>query len=198
MESVDMKKLETAIIYLKRIADGNNPINNLPVDEDSVLNNPNVVRCMFFVKEILEEVKRNNGCIGKKAKKRPKSDFPIEALKKFSYIEDKTISRFIEQINEPIDKDTFKQLNYKTVTKWLKQNDFLKEEYSQEFQKNVTLSTEKGIQLGIYSEKRFNSQGIGYLRVIYNQQAQEYIVQNMESVLSVQESEKDGQDAKNY
>ena len=30
MESVDMKKLETAIVYLQRIADGNNPINNLP------------------------------------------------------------------------------------------------------------------------------------------------------------------------
>ena len=60
MESVDMKKLETAIIYLQRISDGNNPINNLPADEDSVLNNPNVIRCMFFVKEILEEVKRKS------------------------------------------------------------------------------------------------------------------------------------------
>ena len=29
MESVDMKKLETAIIYLQRITEGNNPINNL-------------------------------------------------------------------------------------------------------------------------------------------------------------------------
>ena len=54
MESVDMKKLETAIVYLQRIADGNNPINNLPADEDSVLNNPNVIRCMFFVKEVLD------------------------------------------------------------------------------------------------------------------------------------------------
>ena len=69
MESIDMKKLETAIVYLQRIADGNNPINNLPAEEDSVLNNPNVIRCMFFVKEVLEEVKRNNGYIGKKSKK---------------------------------------------------------------------------------------------------------------------------------
>ena len=41
MESIDMKKLETAIVYLQRIADGNNPINNLPAAEDSVLNKPN-------------------------------------------------------------------------------------------------------------------------------------------------------------
>ena len=50
MESVDIKKLETAIAYVQRIAEGNNPINNTPADEDPVLNNPNVIRCMFFVK----------------------------------------------------------------------------------------------------------------------------------------------------
>ena len=38
MESIDMKKLENAIAYLQRIAEGNNPINNLPADEDSVPN----------------------------------------------------------------------------------------------------------------------------------------------------------------
>ncbi len=30
MESVDMKKLETAIQYLQRIADGRHPVNNMP------------------------------------------------------------------------------------------------------------------------------------------------------------------------
>ena len=67
MESVDMKKLETAIIYLQRITEGNNPINNLPAEENSILNNPNVIRCMFFIKDILEKVKRNNGYIGRKS-----------------------------------------------------------------------------------------------------------------------------------
>ncbi len=75
MESVDMKKLETAIIYLQRIVEGNNPINNMPADEGSVLNNPNVIRCMFFVKDVLEEVKRNNGYIGRKAKKMKSRSF---------------------------------------------------------------------------------------------------------------------------
>lgn len=45
MESIDIKKLETAIIYLQRIAEGNNPINNMPAYEDTVLNDPNVIRC---------------------------------------------------------------------------------------------------------------------------------------------------------
>lgn len=44
MKWLDMNKLETAIIYLQRIADGNNPVNNMPVKTDSILNNPNVIR----------------------------------------------------------------------------------------------------------------------------------------------------------
>ena len=68
-------------------------------------------------------------------------DFPIEKLKEFSYKEDKAISRLVEQIYEPLDKDVFQKLNYKIVVQWLKQNDFLKEEYSQELQKNVTMPT---------------------------------------------------------
>ena len=182
MESVDMKKLETAIIYLQRIADGNNPINNLPADEDAVLNNPNVIRCMYFVKEILEEVKRNKGCIGKKGRS-AKLDFPLEVLKVFSYKEDKAISLLVEQINLPVDESLYQKLSYSTVTKWLKKYGFLMEEYNEQFQKNITLPTEKGVLLGIRGEKRTNRQGKDYIRVLYNKQAQEYIVKNMEAIL---------------
>lgn len=184
MELVDMKKLETAIVYLQRIADGNNPINNLPADEDSVLNNPNVIRCMFFVKEILEEVKRNSGAIGKKPQKSEKLDFPIEALASFSYREDKAISKLVEQINEPVNGDIYKKMNHKYITQWLKLNGILQEELSQELNKMVTMPTEKGIELGIRTEKRSYNGGVEYIIVIYGKQAQEYIVQNMEKILS--------------
>lgn len=184
MEAVDMRKLETAIVYLQRIADGNNPINNLPADEDSVLNNPNVIRCMFFVKEVLEEVKRNNGYVGKKSKKSDKADFPIEVLSSFSYKEDKAISKFVEQINELIDENIYKKINYKSITQWLKLNGFLQEEYSQEFSKTITLPTEKGIQIDIRAERRNSSSGAEYMLVIYGKQAQEYIVKNMEKIIN--------------
>ena len=183
MESVDMKKLETAIIYLQRIADGNNPINNLPATEDSVLNNPNVIRCMFFVREILEEVKKNGGYIGKKAKKNDKVDFPLDILNTVTYREDKSISRFVEQINESIDESVYKKMNYKLITDWLKWNGFLQEEYNQEFKKTTTMPTEKGLQIGIRAERRSSSRGVEYMLVIYDRQAQEYIIRNMGKIL---------------
>lgn len=178
-----MKKLETAIVYLQRIADGNNPINNLPADEDSVLNNPNVIRCMFFVKDVLEEVKRNGGYIGKKTKKSDKLEFPIEMLKSFVYREDKVISRFVDQLNEGLDENNYKKLNYKPITQWLKLNGFLQEEDDIEFKKTITMPTPRGIQLGIRTERRRNSRGMDYVMLIYGKETQEYIVQNLEKVL---------------
>ena len=61
--------------------------------------------------------------------------------------------------------------------------EIIKEEYSQEVDKTITLPTEKGIQIGIRAERRSSSKGIEYMLVIYNKQAQEYIVQNLEKIL---------------
>jgi len=188
MESVDMKKLETAILYLQRIADGHNPVNNMPADDDAVLNNPNVIRCMYFVKEILEEVKRNNGYIGKKARKIDKPNFPLEALSSFMYKEDKSISKLVAQMNELIDENVYQKLSYKPIVQWLKQNGFLTEEFSQELNKICTMPTEKGSQLGIRSERKTSFKGVDYMIILYGRQAQEYIVKNMETILSSEEA----------
>ena len=184
MEFVDKKKLETAILYLQRIADGNNPVNNMPAEEDTVLNNPNVIRCMYFVKEVLEEVKRNNGCIGKGVKRSDKQEFPMEALAAFAYREDQAISKLVGQINESVDDRVYRKLTYKPIVQWLKLNGLLIEEFSQEFNKPITLPTEKGNRLGIRAEKRYSPQGVGYMQIFYGKQAQEFIVQNMETILN--------------
>lgn len=183
MEQIDVKKLEKAIVYLQRIADGHNPVNNTPAEEDSVLNDPNVIRCMFFVKEVLEEVKRNNGYIGKKAKKSNKVSFPIEVLGNFAYDEDKAISKFVNQINELIDETVYQKLNYRLITQWLKTNGFLEENYSREFDKTITLPTDKGVQIGIRAERKRSSRGIEYMSVVYDKYAQNYIIRNMETIL---------------
>ena len=184
MEAIDAKKLETAITYIQRIAEGNNPVNNMPAEDDAVLNNPNVIRCMYFVKEVLEEVKRNNGYIRRKAQKSDKPEFPIEILASFSYREDKAISKFVEQINESVDENVYQKLSYRPISHWLKLNGFLVEEFSQEFNKKITLPTEKGIRLGIRTERRSSVRGEDYMLLIYGKQAQEYIVQNMKAILS--------------
>ena len=136
MEMVDIKKLETAILYIQRIVNGNNPVNNMPLEDDAVLNNQNVTRCMSFVKDVLEEVKKNDGYIGRKPRIK-KIDFPIQKLDSFEYKSDKTITKFVEQLNEMIDTSVHTKISYKIITDWLKENDYLKREYNTEIKVEV-------------------------------------------------------------
>ncbi|MCD8149956.1 MAG: hypothetical protein LUE92_10430 [Clostridiales bacterium] len=183
MEQLDQKKLDMAIVYLQRIADGNNPVNNVPAEEDSVLNNPNVIRCMYFVKEVLEEVRRNGGFIGSKSRKNQKAAFPPEALSAFIYQEDKSISKIVAQINEAVDDTVYQKLSYKPIVQWLKKNEFLTEKVNRESGKTQTLPAEKGTQIGIRAERRVSFNGAEYFLVLYDRQAQEFIVDNMETIL---------------
>ena len=45
MKQFDQVKLDVAIKYVERIADGCNPVNNVPLENDDILNNPNIIRC---------------------------------------------------------------------------------------------------------------------------------------------------------
>ena len=188
MEVVDTKKLEIAIQYLQRITEGHNPVNNIPVDDDSVIKNPNVVRCMLFIKEILEEVKRNDGYIGRRPRTNrdsSKQEYPLEALKEFRYSGDKSITRLVDQINNLADMTVYQKITYILITAWLKQNGYLGEEQTEENGKKRTVVTDKGREAGIKSELRRNAKDQEYVYITYGRTAQEFIVSNMDKILSL-------------
>ena len=186
MEVVDTKKLEIAIQYLHRITEGRNPVNNIPVDDDSVIKNPNVVRCMLFIKEVLEEVKRNDGYIGRRPRTNrdsSKQEYPLEALKEFRYSEDKSVTRLVDQINNLADMTVYQKITYIPITAWLKQNGYLGEEQTEENGKKRTVVTDKGRETGIKSELRRNAKDQEYVYITYGRTAQEFIVSNMDKIL---------------
>lgn len=181
MEVIDTKKLDTAILYLQRMADGKNPVNNMPAEEDDVINNPNVVRCMFFIKDVLEELKRNDGYIGRRPRTNKddnKKDYPLEALEAFRYTGDKAISKLVEQLNEYADMTVYKKLVYVPLKQWLLENGYLIEEQNSAGSKKITRPTDKGTEIGIKSEMRTGLRGDTYLYITYGQRAQELIVEN--------------------
>ena len=179
-----MKTLETAIIYIKRIADGKNPYNNQLMPEDSVLNEPNVIRCMFFVKDVLESVHANQGIIGSTNAKRERKkeqkikDFPVEVLSQFVYREDKGINKLIDQIYEPVGGQNYKKITGKFVNERLMASGFITEVYSEEFKRNIKVPTDKGISIGLRAE-RIDYPTNSYISIYYNKNAQEFLVKNI-------------------
>lgn len=183
MEKFDLKKLEAAIEYVKKIADGYDPVHNTEAGYDSVLNNPNVIRCMYFVKEVLMAVRCNDGVIGSMKKKMKKEPFPYEILQEYHYQEDKTITLVLAQIHLPAEGMNIKKVTPQTVTGWLKKSGYLTEEFCQEVGKVTVIPTQMGRELGIYTEVRTYLTN-SYLAVLYNRNAQEFLVQNLEAIVN--------------
>lgn len=174
MEKVDMTKLDIAIKYSERMAEGRNPVTNVPI-EDDILDNPNIVRCMYFIKEVLEKVRENGGIIGGKREKQPALPFPTEVLDQFQYRQDQSITHVLKQIYEPVADQNVRKISVMKITAALKEEGYLLEEQNPATGKTRKVPGEKGKELGIYLTER-EYDGKVYESVTYNQTAQEYIV----------------------
>lgn len=175
MKQFEEQKLDVAIRYVERITEGRNPVNNAPLENDD-LNNPNIIRCMHFIKDVLEEVRHNDGVVAGKMKKEPVLPFPVEILDKFSYIEDKSITHVLNQIYEPITNVNVKKVSVTKVTAALKEEGYLLDEQNPETGKMRKVPSVKGRKLGIYLvEREYN--GRVYESVTYDRNAQEYVVE---------------------
>lgn len=175
MKQFEQMKLDVAIKYVERIAEGHNPVNNMPLENEDVLNNPNIIRCMYFIKDVLEEVRRNDGIVGGKSSKEPTLPFPTEILDNFTYSEDKSITHVLNQIYEPIADMNVKKVSVTKVTATLKEEGYLLDEPNPETGKTRKVPSIKGRELGIYIvEREYN--GRMYQSVTYNRNAQEYVV----------------------
>lgn len=180
---VDLEKLEVAIKYIDRMAEGKNPVKNVAVEDDSVLNNPNVIRCMFFIKEILEAVQVNDGVIGGRKAKPSKTPFPYECLSEFQYMEDTSIAHFMAQLKGLARDPNVRGIGTKPVTDWLKAKGYLVDILDRYTGKMRPQVTDAGIKLGLYMQDRTSMNGNAYQIIMYSQKAQEYIAANLETIV---------------
>lgn len=54
----ELEKIQKARLVLQKIANGINPINGEKIEEESFLNDPRIIRCFYFVAEVLDNVTR--------------------------------------------------------------------------------------------------------------------------------------------
>lgn len=181
MKQFDMEKLDKAIIYAERMAEGKAPYSNQFVDNE-VLNNPNVIRSMYFIKDVLEEVKSNGGFIGHKASKTGVAlSFPFEVLDEFKYQMNKPVSHVLKQFVELTGNTNTAIISAGYVNKWLAANDYIAKVVVNDDGRESWIPTEKGTKLGILSEQR-GEPGREYIRLEYNKEAQEFLARNLKRI----------------
>lgn len=170
----DQNKVNIAIDWVKKLANGINPIDGSVLSDSDIVNNVHISRCLFYVAELIAEA-------GKR-KASPSKQYDVEFfltpedLSRIYITEKSSISVFVKEINRVI-PDNMKPLSYTSVTNWLVKTGYLVEILKEDGHKTKT-PTEQGRSIGISSEQRVGSNG-EYTVVLYNSIAQRYILDNL-------------------
>lgn len=182
MKKFDIDKLERAIVYTERMAEGRVPYSNQPV-EDEILNNPNVIRCMYYINEVLQEVRKNGGYVGDKKKNNPKDilAFPFEVLSSFKYKEDMPISHVLKQFSELTGNPDRPIISAQNINKWLAAKGYIEKVVVNEEGKECWIPTKKGEGIGLVPLKRGES-GKEYIRIDYKEEAQQFLADNLKTI----------------
>ena len=180
-----MTELETiarAKMYIDKLANGINPLDDTAVAENDIVNNVRISRCLFFVSDTLRRVLENGGVGVTSRVKKNKFKITAEELEKFAFSDRPiTISEITKRINDIADTENSKKLSHNTITSWLSEIGMLKEMINTAGKKSKR-PTAEGAELGIFVKERIGQHGI-YHVVLYNKSAQKFIVDNIPSVI---------------
>ena len=185
----DLEIMQRAKMYLDKLANGVNPLNDAPVPEGELINNVRISRCLFFVSDVLRQVIDNGGVIGRTV--RPsKAPFSISRpqLDAFQFsdrpIAVSEIAKRISDLVPEVEAGAMNKLKYSTLTAFLLEAGFLTEVETPDG-KRVKRPTEMGGYVGISTEDRRTMDGRSYTVTVYNRAAQQFLLDNMEAILAM-------------
>jgi len=170
-------------IYIDKLANGINPLNDQPLEENDIVNNVRLSRCFFYVSDILRQVIENGGLVQKVRSKRAPFNISDEDLNKYEYSDEPiSITHVVKRINNLINQNIVKALSYKVILDWLKEIGML-EDANGKYGKARTCPTKLGEELGISIEKRISRRG-EFFATYYNRNAQEFIINHIQSIVN--------------
>ena len=180
-----MTELETiarAKMYIDKLANGINPLDDTAVAENDVVNNVRISRCLFFVSDTLRRVIENGGVVAASRARKNKFKITAEELENFEFSDRPIpISEITRRINDVADTENSTKLSHTTITSWLTEIGILNETINTAGKKRKR-PTDEGAELGIFVEERMGQNGI-YHVVVYNKSAQKFIVDNIPSIV---------------
>ena len=183
----DIEKIAYAKSFIDKLANGINPIDDSTIADGDVVNNVRLSRCFFFVSDVLRQVIENGGItpapvLKEKHPKKKAYSLTPEQIENFRYSEIPiTSTHILDEIDAIGPKEGVRRLPRKKLVRWLISLGLL-EEIMIDRQK-VRRPTESGKEMGIILEERRGPHGSYYV-VLYNIDAQHFIMDNVEAMLS--------------
>ena len=177
---IDIEKFNSAKQWIEKLANGINPLNDELVKEEDLINNVHISRCLFYVSELLGEIKT-----GTPVERRGRNPFFLSAkdAENIPISTPNGIANFVRLVNSYI-PEGMKPLPLRQVIKWLRDEGLLQEVLKEDGHK-TNLPAEKGNLIGITTEVLRNPEGKEYQRVVYSIEAQKFILNNIESIAAL-------------
>ena len=182
----ELEKIERAKMYIDKLANGINPLNNMPVPENEVVNQVRMSRCFFFVSDVLRQVIEQGGVAPEKRERKRVFYLPMEKRAEFEFSENPIpISEITKRLNAMKPDENMKNMPYGWITSWLAQMGLL-ESVETEEGKMSRRPTEQGKGIGITQVER---EGINrtYYMTVYNQTAQSFILENLDEIIEAKQ-----------
>ena len=184
-----MTELETmrrAKMYMDRLAQGIDPISNLPLPQDSALNQVRLARCFSYVSGILDQVIGNGGVVGAHVRT---MEFHLTAEQRKCVNlnpEPVQITRFVDALYLAANNPEMKKPNAGRITEWLEKKGLMYKQLNAEGKYN-RLPTDAGRQIGMCTVERQSASGT-YTAVLYDLNAQRFLLDNLDAYLKEQET----------
>ena len=181
----ELEMINRAKTYIDKLANGVNPLTDEPVSENDIVNNVRISRCFFYISDLLRRFAE--GGFPEAAKKGKKQPFIIteEQRKRFEFSETPiSVSEIARRFNAAVNTEGAVQMRYSGLTFWLIESGLLSVD-RREDGREVKLPTAAGMELGISQEVRSGANG-SYTVVVYNENAQRYIVDNIDAILEAE------------
>ncbi len=199
-----LQVIKRAKAYMDMLSDGIDPICGESVENDSALQQERLRKCFSFISGILDEIIKTNGIVSLPATEssqgytvvKKKAAFSISSRQRSDIqITGNPIipSAFIKNINSVVDTEIMEKLSLTTINSWLLKHGYLTEsKVPAVINRNIKTVTPLSAQIGIIEKTVINPKtGEAKPQLLFSQQAQEFILNNIESIVSSEISKRE-------
>lgn len=187
----ELEKIAYAKSFIDKLANGINPLDDMPIPDDDIVNNVRLSRCFFYVSLILQkeiDLERRRMPKEKKGEHLPFS-ITQEQLNNFIYssapISATAVARKINWlVRDTVGESKIERLSYKKITQWLLNIGMI--EYREwENGKMKRFPTEEGEKIGLVLSD-WDNYGRRSPVIYYTEAAQRFIIDNIEAVIATE------------
>lgn len=183
----ELERITHAKNYINMLANGYDPLSGMPISENDVVNNVHISRCFFYVASLLDKIIENGGPDERRGGRRQPFFITPAQCAQFEYSSTPiTVSEITRRLNVAAGSlsGDAAQLRYSSITFWLIEVGMLAIEKCTDG-KELKRPTEAGSLLGISIAERAGNGG-RYTVVVYDEEAQHFIVDNIPAVMEAE------------